>query len=262
MQSWGFYDYCDKVCRYVRCRADHPAIRAELAAHMEDRAEALAAQGLTLQEAAAGAIAAMGDPEELGRALDRLHSPWLARVQRAVHRLCMAALVLTALAALIGGRELWGTVATRTYSPEYVDDRIVLWESSQRAEVTAGGYRVELGDIRLASWPGQDEQHLYLTATVTNLDPRLADPEFLDGVSAVDDLGNEYLSSEAYLLLRSFPSPDRSTSFTSVELGAHRSVLEGAVFHVPEEAARITLVFEEEGWSFRVPIQLPGGDGT
>ena len=45
--------FCDQVCRFVRFRPDHAAIRAELTAHWEDRAAALAEHGLSREEAAA-----------------------------------------------------------------------------------------------------------------------------------------------------------------------------------------------------------------
>ena len=36
-----FSRYCDQVCAHVRFRPDHPAIRAELMAHLEDRYRAI-----------------------------------------------------------------------------------------------------------------------------------------------------------------------------------------------------------------------------
>lgn len=72
-----FDTYCSQVCGQLRYRPGRAGVRAELLSHMEDRAEALTAQGADPSAAAQQAVAAMGDPEELGRALDRVHPPLL-----------------------------------------------------------------------------------------------------------------------------------------------------------------------------------------
>ncbi len=57
-------------------------VSAELTAHLEDHAAALEARGLSPEEAAAQAVTAMGEPEELGRQLDRAHPPLLCSLWR------------------------------------------------------------------------------------------------------------------------------------------------------------------------------------
>ena len=76
-------DYCAAVCRFVRFSPDHDAITAELTAHLEDHRDALLElrSGLTQEEAEEAAVEAMGDPEELGRALNESHSPLLGWFQ-------------------------------------------------------------------------------------------------------------------------------------------------------------------------------------
>ena len=51
--------FCDHVCQYVRFHPDHEAIRAELAAHMEDHAAALMERGVPEEEATKQAVAAI-----------------------------------------------------------------------------------------------------------------------------------------------------------------------------------------------------------
>ena len=70
-----FTDYCDAVCARVRWPFARRGITQELTAHLEDHAAALKARGLSSQEARVQAVAAMGDPDEVGRALNRVHSP-------------------------------------------------------------------------------------------------------------------------------------------------------------------------------------------
>ena len=79
-------DFCAQVCEQVRFRPDHAAIRAELAAHWEDHAAALMERGIPEEEAARRALEAMGDPEEIGKELDKSHSPllgWFQELSRA-----------------------------------------------------------------------------------------------------------------------------------------------------------------------------------
>ena len=91
-----FNDFCARVCRWVRFRPDRAAITAELTAHWEDHAAALMERGIPEEEAARRALEAMGDPEEIGKELDKSHSPLLGWFQE-----LFRALVWTALAVLL-----------------------------------------------------------------------------------------------------------------------------------------------------------------
>ena len=69
-------EFIDSVCAKVRFTPARKQIAAELQAHIEDRAAMLEAHGVAPEDAAARAVASMGDPEEIGAALDREHSPF------------------------------------------------------------------------------------------------------------------------------------------------------------------------------------------
>lgn len=78
-------EYCDRVLAQVgRLTADEANdLRNELAGHIEDHAEVLVEHGYTEEDAAARAVALMGDPEETGRALrEQYRHFWLVIVQR------------------------------------------------------------------------------------------------------------------------------------------------------------------------------------
>lgn len=70
-------NWCDQVIGEVRFWMDHNSIRAELEAHIEDRCMALEELNYPPELAAERTLAAMGDPVEVGKALDKAHSPWL-----------------------------------------------------------------------------------------------------------------------------------------------------------------------------------------
>ena len=70
-------EWCDQVIGQIRFWIDHNKIRAELEDHIEDRCAALEELNYPPELAAERTLAAMGDPVEVGRALDKEHSPWM-----------------------------------------------------------------------------------------------------------------------------------------------------------------------------------------
>lgn len=68
-------DYINTALEQVRCKAVHNALKKELEAHIDDCAEAFAAEGLSPEEAEEKAVLTMGDPVETGIQLDRVHRP-------------------------------------------------------------------------------------------------------------------------------------------------------------------------------------------
>ena len=102
--------FCRQVCAFVRFSPDHDAITAELTAHLEDHQDALLElhPDLTPEEAEEAAVLAMGDPEELGRALNESHSPLLGWFQiwfQAVVWLLSAIIIIFCLFHLPGTLE-------------------------------------------------------------------------------------------------------------------------------------------------------------
>ena len=69
--------WCVKAVAQVRFKPDHDAILRELDAHLQDRCRDLERIGFDRTLAEQRALTAMGDPEEVGKALDRAHKPWL-----------------------------------------------------------------------------------------------------------------------------------------------------------------------------------------
>lgn len=92
----AFEDFCAAVCRRVTYGPAHASITAELSSHLEDHAARLARRGLPQAEAESRAVAAMGDPEALGRALNRAH-PVLLNLAEAAARWASRVLILLLL---------------------------------------------------------------------------------------------------------------------------------------------------------------------
>lgn len=68
-------DYCREVSGYIRWKGIRPAVEAEIEDHLQDQRDAYMAAGDDEETAAGRAIAQMGDPALVGRALDRTHRP-------------------------------------------------------------------------------------------------------------------------------------------------------------------------------------------
>ncbi|HEU4963563.1 MAG TPA: FtsW/RodA/SpoVE family cell cycle protein [Bacilli bacterium] len=67
--------YLEKVCAQIKCKEVHDDIRLEMQSHLEEMIEARMACGLPEEQAIAEALAAMGDPQEVGRQLHHVHKP-------------------------------------------------------------------------------------------------------------------------------------------------------------------------------------------
>ncbi|AIQ13083.1 FtsW/RodA/SpoVE family cell cycle protein [Paenibacillus durus] len=67
--------YLKRVCAQVRARAIHPELRRELGSHLVDLADDRESQGWEREEAVQWAMQQMGDPEAVGKSLNRIHRP-------------------------------------------------------------------------------------------------------------------------------------------------------------------------------------------
>jgi len=116
----NIYSWCAAVLREVRFFPDHKAIEEELKNHYEDRCRGLCTAGYTEKEAEARALAAMGDPVEVGQMLNRVHKPWLGWLWVLSTALAVF-LLLTVLWQGWHQRE-WGTIENEAdFTPELVD---------------------------------------------------------------------------------------------------------------------------------------------
>lgn len=117
MANLQFEDFCQKVCQMLRWKAAWGPVSAELTAHLEDHAAALEARGLSSEEAAAQAVTAMGEPEELGRQLDRAHPPLLCLSVAATNIILVFLLVVCILALALWSLDSAKTVLARQCCP-------------------------------------------------------------------------------------------------------------------------------------------------
>ena len=87
--------WLDQAVSGIRFGPDRAAVRAELEAHMEDKAADLQRifPDISREEAEERALSEMGDPAEIGKELARVHKPWLGWLWRASGVLLAMALI-------------------------------------------------------------------------------------------------------------------------------------------------------------------------
>ena len=70
-------EFLDCVLQQIRFTYDRPDIENELLEHILEESAWLRGKGLSEKDAAEEAIRRMGDPCELGKMLNQIHSPWI-----------------------------------------------------------------------------------------------------------------------------------------------------------------------------------------
>lgn len=135
-------NWCERVLRMVRFQPDHEAIARELMAHMEDGRADLERLGYDRALAEQRTLQAMGDPTEVGRALDQTHKPWLGWLWKATRVLLLALGLMAAV-----------SVFSVTGLPELVQRTRteLLWEppaSAVRAETEHAVIYAAPGEVR------------------------------------------------------------------------------------------------------------------
>lgn len=92
----SFQIWINAVCEQVRFRPDHRSIEFELRDHYEEHVRDLIRLGRPRELAEERALEAMGNAQEVGRALDKVHKPWLGWLWEASRFLILALALLLA----------------------------------------------------------------------------------------------------------------------------------------------------------------------
>ena len=211
------HQFCELVTGQLRCKWEAPAVRQELSDHIQDHMDALLSSGMGRDEAEEAAVAAMGDPEALGKALDALHSPWPWRLYHAART---AAFVLLIFAFFLGfdillgnggsGAVFWGDpgYTLPEQDPQSLLERYSFIDSDTvrtTGAVTGGGdigpYRLSpAGEALFLTQENGDTQLAFLVSTF-HPQPWLESLKLYDlSCSASDDLGNPYSADQFYFM--------------------------------------------------------------
>lgn len=255
--------YCSRVCAHVRFRPDHPAITAELSAHLRDHAESLYDR-YSVRAAEEKAVAAMGDPAELGRWLDRVHSPLLGWFQIWFRRVVWTIAALVLLVFLSQAGRLAADLAAPP--PAGMLERILdsdaiqlLYDGSPDVRWDGGDYTFTVPRAVFASYMpeggGEPYRSLYCTLKITHKNPWLREPDFQGWLYAKDDLGNRYPA-------RNDPGArlnDRESGGNPTGVHPFASYYEWWVGGIDPDARSVTLIFDHYG-AAEVYLTIPLGE--
>ena len=117
-----FEQWCGRVERQVRVFPDRKAIRRELTDHYWDHVTDLRRIGYEDELARQRALRAMGDPEEVGKALNAVHRPLLGWLWMASRVLAVLLLVLTLWNGWFGDYGGWYNIAKDLHRPAELTD--------------------------------------------------------------------------------------------------------------------------------------------
>ena len=263
----SFARYCTAVCDQVRFRPDRAAIQSELWGHLEDHAAALEGEGLSREEAKARAVEAMGDPVEVGKALDALHSPlagWLLLALTWCAKACgVAALILLFLSC----RRLFLHVTGPLRSMEVWTSAHAEWPAGPVYHPTAihrgKDYTYSVEGARLVE--EEDFWSIYYLLRVEHKNPWLRDPNLKEIIRAEDDLGNSYPSireqAQMISLLVDEEWAGSSTGNSMSDISSpFVTYYDMWVSPIDPSATEITLICDYYGpWEFTLTIPLEGG---
>ena len=264
--------FCRQVCAFVRFSPDHDAITAELIAHLEDHRDALleARPDLTPEEAEEAAVLAMGDPEELGRALNESHSPLLGWFQiwfQAVVWLLSAIIIIFCLFHLPGTLEnLTGKPDSVSSDPAlyfernvHPDNLVAQYETN--AVYQDPPYTYTIKQVGIENYSGARYVECILQVTQSN--PWLRYPAFGYDLWAEDDVSNRYSSTREWQALDEtvFSRVQVSTPMGDFPFATHYCL---TVTNVDPAATQLTFRFDRYGevrLSLTVPLKGGEADG-
>ncbi len=115
-----YHIFLDELMKEIKYPFVRRKIRNEYTAHLDDAYEAFLAQGMNPKTAESYAMAAMGNPQEIGQMLNNVHHPIFSWLYLA----CKFFLIVTVLSfLLLFGPSLWQRISTLDgYSASITDE--------------------------------------------------------------------------------------------------------------------------------------------
>lgn len=258
----------------IRFGPDRKAVRAELAEHLEDKTLDFLRifPDLTEEAARERAAAEMGDPEEIGKELAKVHKPWLgyawlASKALAVFIIAMAALLFinrtyqNGLANLTAGPSSWYGDYEPPIAAIYAGVELeCLGALGDSGPIQMGEYTftTDQGELWNVIWEDGVTRVLYVQLEVHHSRPLEALNYLVeDNMWAQDDRGGVILSSQEYY--------GRDVSQRRLYQNVHISSLDGGIFTdryevsleiADPEAERVDLRYTTMGTDLTIPISL------
>ena len=199
----GEYWLRDAV-KYIKFPPDRRKVQQELYEHMISRNLDFLAKGATEEEADKLVCQAMGDPEEVGKALAEVHKPFWGYFLRALRIVTVIVLLFLAVHVLRTRDSYTGSLYHRyTAVRSSFEAHMDRWIGQSSAE-KCGDYRFRLRQAGVASTGEGDPyipegDYLVLELRASTWDPGLGTPQLENRKLTVEDsLGNRH---QAFVLV-------------------------------------------------------------
>lgn len=260
--DYEFKRWCETACSHIRFKPDRERVKQELQWHIEDKIEALADSEKTLGQRREAVLEAMGDADEVGKALAKQHKPWLGWLWLASRRILVFT-VIVALMCSVNFRIMLGLEGNRsrnnrdfTEANTVLGNRLLLVKPNSVARTD--GYTIRI--TRAAKWhldyvddtgARQIRDELYFTIDTMNWLPWAAEPVGVFYFSAVDSKGNTYTNR--------IQRGERSIVGSLEWRGIFACRFEMRVEGLDPEANWIELKYDRSGRQFSLLIPLKEG---
>ena len=253
--------WLEKTLKYITYPPDRRRVQNELYDHLMQRIHLFSEEGYSDTEADRRAAEAMGDPDEVGRALAAEYRPFWGWCLLSLRAVALLLLVLFSVALL---HNLPGIRSERDWNRAALDSFGSEGWVEQVAQVKCGDYRFRL--IRAQRSPQEDGgDRLVLELRARTWDPLLGAP-MIDRYLTVTDSGGKRYASTASLsgaTAVNVHSEQRGLfSLTFLSSASHEAVFTWTRYYIVEDfdasASWATLDFDNGECSFSLPIRLEG----
>ncbi|WP_256131674.1 permease prefix domain 1-containing protein [Anaerovorax odorimutans] len=243
-------DFLNDVLKQIHFIWDRAAIKKELEAHIEDAAWELRAQGVEAEKAQQQAVAAMGNAEEIGKALNRQHHFWLGWLWL-ISTAVTAVLIFVCIGFSLGGiNQLVSAAdsAEKEVKAEYSQQNISCVTQKIDKTIDADGYQVTIE--KLIRGTGKDQSGCLIVSVKKDL----FGGEFFDISGLKATAGKEEFS-------QSLGEQNSSMRVIWQRQGFNYRRIGLSLNPIPRDAESMHLSFDRYGRSWDVDIPLKeGGD--
>ena len=277
MDNIRWESWAARAAAHIPFKPDRVPVEEELLAHLEDNAETLMKGGMPCRDAEAQALAAMGDADEVGRALAAVHKPWLGYLwlwSRRVLILCIVVLLFSAFG--VAGRLPLVPLEQDSGVAEWYEEKehYTVTRISPKGRDESDGFTLTVPQAQLVH---NETYHIAYESEGKTYTDTVEENYFIhlileasrwlpmaDGFSAfrhfyaVDDQGNRYPGffeenneNVGKCLVGNYEQSD-----------LWHSRYDAWISELDPEANWVELCYDRDGREVRLRIDLTGGEGT
>ena len=275
MQKFRLIQWCAIATCQIKFDPDRQKVTEELMGHLEDRRDALMAQGLDEKEATSQALEAMGDPKEIAPQLGAIHRPFWGYLLRCSKIALVIILLISLLPIWTYFTHIYHLNSLERYYPfdlfqeaSYGSDtgRTLHKLSSPQASFSSDGYRFTVTDVAYFTTytesKAEGSSRLYFLMDQRSCLPWTETERYYNSLSisavcnhftAVDSLGNFYYSYATRM------EDDPALIMVCGQSGLFSGATLCWINDFPQDAEWIQICYQRDGRDLSLYIDLTGG---